>query len=135
MEIPAESLAGVQTSVKPESRVAALATSGAPQWSQVDTVLFCALLLADFTTAFWRLGSPREMVFDENQNVQWAQAYLQGLPWAYSHHPPLPILIISLAIRIFGDRPFSWRLPSATAGVLLVGITYLLAARGESGRR
>ena len=134
MEIPAESLAGVQTSVKPESRVAALATSGAPQWSQADTVLICALLLADFATAFWRLGSPPEMVFDENQNVRWAQAYLQGLPWSSSHHPPLPILIISLAIRIFGDRPFSWRLPSATAGVLLVGITYLLGRRMFASR-
>lgn len=120
--------------MKSKSRGAALATSGTPHWSQVDTILFCALLLADFTMVFWRLGSPPEVVFDENQTVPWAQAYLQGLPWAYTHHPPLPILMISLTIRIFGDRPFSWRLPSATAGVLLVGITYLLGRRMFASR-
>lgn len=112
-----------EKSVNSEPRIAV------PQWSRADTLLICALLLAGFVTIFWRLGTPSVMVFDEDLTVPWARAYLEGIPYNRIHHPPLPVLLISLAIRIFGDWASSWRLPGATLGVSLVVITYLLGRR------
>ncbi|HXW84567.1 MAG TPA: glycosyltransferase family 39 protein, partial [Candidatus Binataceae bacterium] len=103
--------------------------SSALAWTRADSCAIGALLLAACVTRFWDLASPAVMFFDEDINVPWARCYLYGQPFANSHHPPLPILLIALSILIFGDRSWSWRAPSATLGASLVGVTYLLARR------
>jgi dolichyl-phosphate-mannose-protein mannosyltransferase len=62
-----------------------------------------------------------------------ARCYLQHLPFRTTHLT-LVSLLIALSIRICGDQPSSWRLPGATVGTALVGITYLLGRRMFNSR-
>ncbi|HDI02340.1 MAG TPA: glycosyl transferase [Ignisphaera sp.] len=41
-------------------------------------------------------------------------------------HPPMAKYLIALAMVVFGDRPFFWRIPSIVMGALLVVLTFLL---------
>ena len=55
-------------------------------------------------------------------------AYLRGEQFSCSH-PPLAKLLIAGSVLIFGDHPWSWRVPNACLGCVLVAVTYLLARR------
>lgn len=97
------------------------------------------------------LGHPHLLVFDETYYVkegwsmwqlgyegEWGETanerFEAGDPGAltdeadYVVHPPLGKWIIGMAMAVFGmGDPFWWRLPSALAGVALVGLTYAVA--------
>ncbi len=97
------------------------------------------------------LGHPHILVFDETYYVkegwsmwqlgyegEWGdganERFEAGDPGAltteadYVVHPPLGKWIIGMAMAVFGIAdPFWWRLPSALAGVALVGLTYAIA--------
>lgn len=97
------------------------------------------------------LGHPHLLVFDETYYVkegwsmwqlgyegEWGETanerFEAGDPGAlsteadYVVHPPLGKWLIGMAMALFGmTDPFWWRLPSALAGIALVGLTYAVA--------
>ncbi len=64
-----------------------------------------------------RLGIPAKMYFDEVHYVPAARALL-ALQLANAEHPLVAKEAIAAAIQLFGDKPASWRLPSALMGVI-----------------
>ena len=92
-----------------------------------------ALTLAFAALTFWRLGIPSKIYFDELHYVPAARALLH-MRRANPEHPMVAKLAIALAIRLFGDHPAAWRLPSALMGT--VGLwAFSRALCLASGRR
>ena len=92
-----------------------------------------ALTLAFAALTFWRLGIPSKIYFDELYYVPAARALLH-MRRANPEHPMVAKLAIALAIRLFGDHPAAWRLPSALMGT--VGLwAFSRALCLASGRR
>lgn len=97
------------------------------------------------------LGHPQQLVFDETYYVkegysmwqlgfegEWSEGANEAFEAGdasgltseadYVVHPPLGKWIIGMAMAVFGmTDPFWWRLPSALAGIALVGLTYAIA--------
>ncbi|NOW47056.1 dolichyl-phosphate-mannose--protein O-mannosyl transferase [Novosphingobium sp. SG751A] len=74
------------------------------------TLLFAGLV-------FLRLTIPSHLYFDEIHYVPAARAMIAGHP-ANPEHPMLAKAMIAGSIRIFGDNPLGWRMPSALMGVI-----------------
>lgn len=72
------------------------------------------------------------MDFDEAEDqttpLEWFDAH--GIPWwthiSFHDHPPLVFLIQNVSMRIFGETPFGFRLPSAFLGIASVYLVFLL---------
>jgi dolichyl-phosphate-mannose--protein O-mannosyl transferase len=74
------------------------------------TLLFAGLV-------FLRLTIPSHLYFDEIHYVPAARAMIAGNP-ANPEHPMLGKAMIAASIRLFGDGPLGWRLPSALCGIV-----------------
>lgn len=86
--------------------------------SQQDPADWCAVIAVFFLAlAWWRLGIPSQIYFDEIHYVTAARKLLEGVR-ANPEHPMLGKEIIAAAIRWLGDKPLYWRLPSAFAGAI-----------------
>ncbi|MEN9717643.1 MAG: hypothetical protein RIQ99_521 [Pseudomonadota bacterium] len=79
-------------------------------WCGVIAVFFLAL-------AWWRLGIPTQLYFDEVHYVPAARKLLDGVR-ANPEHPLLGKEVIAAAIYWLGDKPLFWRIPSALAGAV-----------------
>ncbi|WP_088311333.1 phospholipid carrier-dependent glycosyltransferase [Novosphingobium sp. B 225] len=79
-------------------------------WCAVWAVFFLALV-------WWRLGIPSQIYFDEVHYVNAARRLNEGLRFN-PEHPMLGKWVIAETIRLFGDRPLVWRVPSAIGGAL-----------------
>jgi mannosyltransferase len=90
-----------------------------------------AVLLASSAVRLWNLGT-QSLWFDETYTVFVARkspdAMLRYLI-TDGVHPPLYYGLMALWIRVFGTSPVALRLPSAIAGVLSVGLMYLLVRK------
>jgi len=93
------------------------------------------VLLAAAALRFWNLATPGELVFDEVYYVDGARDYLSagvevsdGKP-EFVVHPPLGKWAIAAGIAIGGDNSFGWRISSALAGTLAIGLIFLVARR------
>src|SRR3990167_8050545 len=89
----------------------------------------------------FRINEPARYYFDEVYHVVTARAYAQNNPAAYDPfspppeegtaydwlHPPLAKLMQAASIKLFGDTPVAWRLPSAIFGAALILATAVLA--------
>ena len=89
----------------------------------------------------YRLSEPNHYYFDEVYHVVTARAYANNDPAAYNPfspppeegtafdwlHPPLAKLIQAASIKVIGDKPIGWRLPSAIFGTALIPATFALA--------
>src|SRR3989344_7778617 len=100
-------------------------------------------LLTFFSLAHrvYRLNEPNHYYFDEVYHVVTARAYANNDPAAYDPfsphpeegtafdwlHPPLAKLIQAASIKLLGDKPVAWRLPSAIFGTALILATVILA--------
>ena len=81
-----------------------------------DPLVWCALLAMLFLALCWhRLGIPSKIYFDEIHYVLSARKLLE-LKTNNPEHPLLGKEIIAAAIALLGDRPLSWRIPSALFG-------------------
>lgn len=69
------------------------------------------------------------MYFDELYHARTAYENIHNMPVYEISHPPLGKLIISLGIRIFGMKPFGWRIMGALFGVLMVPLMYAFGKR------
>jgi dolichyl-phosphate-mannose-protein mannosyltransferase len=77
-------------------------------WCAVIAVFFLALV-------WWRLGIPSEIYFDEVHYVPAARKLIEGVR-ANPEHPLFGKTVLSAAIHWLGDKPLTWRVPSALLG-------------------
>lgn len=77
--------------------------------------ILVALLFAGLVAL--RLTIPSHLYFDEIHYVPAARALMAGQP-ANPEHPMLAKAVMAASIRLFGDGPLGWRLPSAVFGVI-----------------
>jgi dolichyl-phosphate-mannose-protein mannosyltransferase len=83
---------------------------------QRDPIIWCAGITLLFLALVWhRLGIPSQIYFDEVHYVPAARKLL-GMEGANLEHPMLGKEIIAAAIALLGDKPLSWRVPSALFG-------------------
>ena len=89
----------------------------------------------------YRFTEPNHYYFDEVYHVVTAKAFADNNPAAYNPfspppkkdtaydwlHPPLAKLIQAGSIKIFGDVPLGWRLPSVIFGTAIIPATFILA--------
>lgn len=89
----------------------------------------------------YRLTEPPRYYFDEVYHAVTAKGYADNNPAAYDPfspppkegtaydwlHPPLAKLIQAGSIKIFGDQPIGWRLPSLIFGTAIIPATFVLA--------
>ncbi len=90
-------------------------------------VLALALAAAAACLRLPRLGTPAQEIFDEVYHARTAQQYLDGerpLEWV---HPPTSKLLIAAGVKLFGYKPWAWRLAPALCGILLAPVFFLLA--------
>lgn len=93
---------------------------------------------------FAYLSHPERIYFDETYYAENAAQLLdygveaspavasdpsQGVEPQFVVHPPLGKWLIAPGIAVFGDNSLGWRVGSATAGTLLVAVTYFIALR------
>lgn len=91
---------------------------------------FLVCLLLVFLSLFlhlWRLSVPEKEVFDEVYYVGAAQKLSRGTPDPNWVHPPLMKLFMAGSLRLFGNKPMAWRLPSVFCSALAAVFFYLLA--------
>jgi predicted membrane-bound dolichyl-phosphate-mannose-protein mannosyltransferase len=111
-----------------------------PRYSRV---LLIVLLAVSFgVRAVWLDYPGRVAILDEGYYLSSAHnilglEQLPGNPYPYARpgldplieHPIAGKLLIALSIRVLGDTPYAWRLPSAVAGTVVIWLVYLLAHR------
>ena len=110
---------------------------------KTSRVLLIGLLAVSFAFRILWLDYPgRVAILDEGYYLSSAHnilglEQLPGNPYPYARpgldplieHPIAGKLLIALSIRMLGDSPYAWRLPSAIAGTLVILLVYLLAHR------
>jgi len=84
--------------------------------AEADPWRLClGIALAFAALVWWRLGIPAKIMFDEVHYVPAARMLLAGRR-ANPEHPMVAKEAIALAIRLLGDAPWVWRVPSAVMG-------------------
>lgn len=93
-----------------------------------STALCVGLLILG---TFWRfvdLDYPPTFSFNEHHFISNARNYMAGRA-DWNDHPPLGKLVLIPAMKVLGDRGLGWRLSSALAGLAIVVLSGLIAAR------
>ncbi len=88
---------------------------GAPA-QQRDPLVWCVLIALGFLALVWhRLGVPSQIYFDEVHYVPAARKLL-AMEAVNAEHPMVGKEVLAAAIWLLGDKPLSWRVPSAMFG-------------------
>jgi 4-amino-4-deoxy-L-arabinose transferase-like glycosyltransferase len=101
---------------------------------RTDLIILLALLIVATVVIFWRLGEGSLSDYDE---ADYAQSAREMLWWndfntprwngmEFFDKPPLNMWLTALAYKVFGVNEFGARVVSATAGVLVILLTYIL---------
>ena len=106
------------------------------RWTRLDTAVLAAVVIGAAVLRLAGLGRPVELVFDEIFYARDACWYVFAsqdpcgiTDLASRAHPTLGKWMIASGIAAFGYEPFGWRIGVALAGILSVGVVYLLAWR------
>ncbi len=76
----------------------------------------------------WNVGVPAQIVSDEVSFVNDGRAYVRHQTY-FDPHPPLGKLGIGVAIQMFGDRPFVWRIVGAVEGAGIIPLLWWIVWR------
>jgi dolichyl-phosphate-mannose-protein mannosyltransferase len=103
--------------------------------------LLLTLLVASAVLRVVWLARPDALIFDERFYVSAARVIV-GIAQSdgnyadrplgrdpNTEHPPLAKLIVAGSIRLLGDNPYGWRLPSVVFGLATIVLAYAVAAR------
>lgn len=67
---------------------------------------------------------------DQTTPLEWFDPYIPSwTKFSFHDHPPLVFLAQHVFMRVFGETPFAFRLPSALLGIVSVYLLYLISAR------
>ncbi len=119
-----------------------------PDWLMPDPrlVLGAIMFIALISRLVWINVPGQAVVFDEPFYVNAARVMLSlpmppgsnysNAPKGYdpnTEHPPLGKVLIAASMRIFGDNPYGWRIPSLLAGLAAILLIYgiVRAAGGD----
>ena len=116
-----------------------------PDWLVPDprVVLGLIVFIALISRLVWINVPGRSEVFDEpfyvnaarvilNENVPPGSNY-SAAPKGYdpnTEHPPLGKVFIATSMRLFGDDPYGWRVPSLLAGIAAILLLYGIVRAG-----
>jgi len=106
-------------------------------------ILLIGVLLFALLVRVVRLNTPDERYFDEVYHAYTAEQWAKGNTDAWDFatkapdkgnayewtHPPLAKLIMMWSIELFGDVPWTWRLPAALLGVVCIGLVFAIGVR------
>jgi 4-amino-4-deoxy-L-arabinose transferase-like glycosyltransferase len=106
-------------------------------WWRGESQWFAAVAAAAALLMFWNLGGRSLENWDEAIYAQVSRELLHSGDWITLHwnfqpwylKPPLYIWLEAVAFRVLGVGELAARLPSALAGVALVGVTMAIGAR------
>jgi len=89
---------------------------------------YTAVFLGLGSLVFFALGlkNAARTLFDEPVYVDAARALLARTPDPYLYKPHLGKLLIAVSMKLFGDTPFAWRMPSALLGAATLVAVFLL---------
>ncbi len=94
------------------------------------------LIIWDFGFKLFRIWDPATPYFDEKPfYIHAARVFWEGNFTFNPEHPPLAKMVMATSLKLFGDNPLGWRLPSMLLGTVGVMITYFLAKRVTGSRR
>jgi dolichyl-phosphate-mannose--protein O-mannosyl transferase len=106
------------------------------RWSRADWIAITLVVLLAGIIRLWGIASPHELIFDETyyaKDACWyvnaSESLCERAADAPEVHPPLGKWLIGIGIKLFGFDSFGWRISAAIAGILTVGLLYLLARR------
>lgn len=75
------------------------------------------------------IAQPSSLVFDEEHYVKTARLMVRGYPDYNIEHPPLGKQIIATSMRLLGDNPWGWRVPSVLFSIATVIVVFVLARK------
>jgi len=104
-------------------------------------VFLIVITLFSLLIRLYRLPEPNHYYFDEVYHVVTARSYAANNAAAYDPfapppeektaydwlHPPLAKLIQAASIKILGDKPIFWRLPSTIFGTAIIPAVFVLS--------
>ncbi|MBU6388976.1 phospholipid carrier-dependent glycosyltransferase, partial [Patescibacteria group bacterium] len=102
---------------------------------KVLAVLAVLSVMLGILARTYRLGEPDKIVFDEVYFPVFAWNYLHGVQ-SFDAHPPFGKFIIAVALAVFGNRSFAWRLMPSLFGIgliFLVGYLWWKYQRDRAG--
>ncbi len=136
--------------LRPSVTAAARPSSNAvgARWVRLDTVIVLAAIVFALSLYLFRLDQPNQYIYDELYHAYTAAKLAEGSPAPYDpfakvpeadkqrgkvahvwDHPAFAKLPMQVGIKLFGDRPFGWRIANAVFGSLAIGIFYILGRR------
>lgn len=87
-----------------------------PFTTERDPWDWCAVIAVFFLSlCWWRMGIPSDIYFDEVHYVKAARLLIEGQRFN-PEHPMFGKTVIAASIRLLGDSPLYWRVPSALFG-------------------
>ena len=126
----------VSTSIRRSCIIDRPASPDHARWTRLDTIAVSVIGIVAAAMRLVSLARPTDLVFDEIFYARDACWYVIGTEnvcgiteLASRTHPPLGKWLIGSGIAAFGYEPFGWRVAVAVAGILSVGLVYLLAWR------
>lgn len=84
-------------------------------------IVLTAMVMLGIALRARGLEFPQTLKWDETHYVDTARSYLAH-QYAWNDHPPLGKLIIALWMKLLGDTPLAWRLPSLLFGIANIGL-------------
>lgn len=121
-----------------------IAEVGRTTGSRLPLAALALISVASLGLRLLRLGEPNSPVFDETYYLNAARDMVglhdPAAPYAYHagldtnpEHPGLAKLLIGGSIRLLGDHPGAWRLPSVVFGTVAIVLMYWLVRSALGG--
>lgn len=104
-------------------------------WTRIEVGLLLLLVVVAGFLRFNDLGDPSRQMFDEVYYAKDACSYVAPLERCSLNepqsevHPPLGKWLIGAGVKAFDFDSFGWRVASALAGMVTVGLTFALGRR------